>query len=61
MRALIILGILVVLGIILLRQSLYIVDETQQVIILRFNEVINTRLAPGVVCQSPLRGHRRHL
>ena len=53
MRALIILGILVVLGIILLRQSLYIVDETQQVIILRFNEVINTRLAPGLYVKAP--------
>lgn len=53
MRALIILGIVVVLGIILLRQSLYIVDETQQVIILRFNEVINTRLAPGLYVKAP--------
>lgn len=53
MRALIILGILVVLGIILLRQSLYIVDETQQVIILRFNEVINTRLTPGLYVKAP--------
>lgn len=53
MRALIILGILVVVGVILLRQSLYIVDETQQVIILRFNEVINTRLAPGLYVKAP--------
>ena len=53
MRALIILGILVVVGVILLRQSLYIVDETQQVIILRFNEVINTRLTPGLYVKAP--------
>ena len=53
MRALIILGILVVIGIILLRQSLYIVDETQQVIILRFNEVIDTRTNPGLNVKAP--------
>ena len=53
MRALIILGIIVILGVILLRQSLYIVDETQQVIILRFNEVINTRIAPGLYAKAP--------
>ena len=53
MRALIILGILVVIGIILLRQSLYIVDETQQVIILRFNEVQHTRANPGLYVKAP--------
>ena len=53
MRALIILGVLVVIGLIVLRQSLYIVDETQQVIILRFNEVINTRLTPGLYLKAP--------
>ena len=53
MRALIILGVIVILGVILLRQSLYIVDETQQVIILRFNEVINTRLSPGLYVKAP--------
>ena len=53
MRSLIILGVLVVVGLILLRQSLYIVDETQQVIILRFNEVIGTRIAPGLYVKAP--------
>ena len=53
MRALIILGVLVVIGLIVLRQSLYIVDETQQVIILRFNEVINTRISPGLYLKAP--------
>ena len=53
MRALIILGVLVVIGLIVLRQSLYIVDETQQVIILRFNEVINTRQTPGLYAKAP--------
>ncbi len=53
MRSLIILGVLVVIGFILLRQSLYVVDETEQVIILRFNEVINTRIAPGLYVKAP--------
>ncbi len=53
MRALIILGVLIVIGLILMRQALYVVDETQQVIILRFNEVINTRLTPGLYAKAP--------
>ena len=53
MRPLIIVAILVVVGLIVLRQALYIVDETQQVIILRFNEVINTRQAPGLYVKAP--------
>ncbi len=53
MRALIIVGILVVIGLIVLRQAFYIVDETQQVIILRFNEVINTHQAPGLYIKAP--------
>ena len=53
MRSLIILGVVVVIGLILLRQSLYIVDETEQVIILRFNEVINTRTDPGLYVKAP--------
>ena len=53
MRSLIILGVVVVIGLILLRQSLYVVDETEQVIILRFNEVINTRTTPGLYVKAP--------
>ena len=53
MRALIIVGILVVIGLIVLRQAFYIVDETQQVIILRFNEVINTHQSPGLYIKAP--------
>jgi len=53
MRPLIIVAVLVVVGLIVLRQALYIVDETQQVIILRFNEVINTRQAPGLYVKAP--------
>ncbi len=53
MRSLIILGVVVVIGLILLRQSLYVVDETEQVIILRFNEVINIRTDPGLYVKAP--------
>ncbi len=53
MRALLIIGVIVVIGLIVLRQSLYIVDETQQVLILRFNEVIGTRSTPGLYLKAP--------
>ncbi|MDE2843397.1 MAG: protease modulator HflC [Chloroflexota bacterium] len=53
MRPLIIVAVLVVVGLIVLRQALYIVDETQQVIILRFNEVINTHQSPGLYVKAP--------
>ena len=53
MRALLIIGVIVVIGLIVLRQSLYIVDETQQVLILRFNEVIGTRTTPGLYLKAP--------
>ncbi|CAI8014950.1 Protein HflC [Geodia barretti] len=53
MRPLIIVAILVVIGLIVLRQAFYIVDETEQVIILRFNEVINTHQAPGLYIKAP--------
>ncbi|MCY4365075.1 MAG: protease modulator HflC [Chloroflexi bacterium] len=53
MRPLIILAVLVVIGLIVLRQALYIVDETEQVIILRFNEVINTHHSPGLYIKAP--------
>ncbi len=53
MRALLIIGVILVIGLIVLRQSLYIVDETQQVLILRFNEVIGTRTTPGLYLKAP--------
>lgn len=53
MRALLIIGVIVVIGLVVLRQSLYIVDETQQVLILRFNEVIGTRTTPGLYLKAP--------
>ena len=58
MRNLIIAAIVIILAAVLLRQSLYVVDVTQQVIILRFGEVVNTRTTPGLNAKLPLRGQR---
>ena len=47
MRTLIIAGIILIVGLIVLSQSLYVVDETEQVIITRFGEVQDTINSPG--------------
>lgn len=53
MRNLIIIAIVIAVGFVLLRQSLYVVDVTEQVIILRFGEVVNTQTAPGLNVKAP--------
>ena len=53
MRNLIIIAIVIVVALVLLRQSLYVVDVTEQVIILRFGEVVKTREAPGLDVKAP--------
>ena len=53
MRNLIIIAIVIIVALVLLRQSLYVVDVTEQVIILRFGEVVKTRLAPGLDVKVP--------
>lgn len=53
MRNLIIIAIVIVVALVLLRQALYVVDVTEQVIILRFGEVVKTRLAPGLDVKVP--------
>jgi membrane protease subunit HflC len=53
MRSLLILVALVVIGVVALVQTLYIVDETEQVIILRFSEVIGTKNTPGIFVKAP--------
>ena len=53
MRNLIIIAIVIVVALVLLRQSLYVVDVTEQVIILRFGEVVKTRSAPGLDVKAP--------
>ena len=53
MRNLIIAAIVIILAVVLLRQSLYVVDVTEQVIILRFGEVVNTRTTAGINAKLP--------
>ncbi|MFQ6026447.1 MAG: protease modulator HflC [Dehalococcoidia bacterium] len=53
MRSLVILVALIIIGLVVLRQALYIVDETEQVLILRFSEVIGTRTSPGLFTKAP--------
>ena len=53
MRTLIIAGIIVIVGIIVLSQSLYVVDETEQVMITRFGQVQVTIDKPGLNIKAP--------
>ena len=53
MKGLLFLAALVIIGFIVVRLVFYIVDETEQVIILRFNEVIATRTNPGLGVKAP--------
>ena len=59
MRNLIIVAIVIIVGLVVLRQALYVVDVTEQVIILRFGEVVDTRTTPGSQRQGAVRRHRR--
>ena len=53
MRVLIVLAVLAIIGLIVLRQAFYIVDETEQVIVLRFGEVQNVITSPGLNVKAP--------
>ncbi|MDE2785976.1 MAG: protease modulator HflC [Chloroflexota bacterium] len=53
MRNLIIIAIVIIVGLVVLRQALYVVDVTEQVIILRFGEVVDTRTSPGLNVKAP--------
>jgi membrane protease subunit HflC len=53
MRKLIVLIILIVGSLIILRQTLYIVDETEQLIITRFGEVKSIVIDPGLNAKIP--------
>ena len=53
MRNLIIIAIVIIVGLVVLRQALYVVDVTEQVIILRFGEVVDTRTSPGLSVKAP--------
>ena len=53
MRKLIIVAVIIIVALVVLRQSLYVVDVTEQVIILRFGEVVNTQETPGLNVKLP--------
>ena len=53
MRNLIIAAIVIIVALVLLRQALYVVDVTEQVIILRFGEVVDTHTQPGLNVKAP--------
>jgi membrane protease subunit HflC len=53
MKALIVIAIIVIIGLVAIRQSLYVVDITEQVIVLRFGEVQDTRRSPGLYGKAP--------
>jgi membrane protease subunit HflC len=53
MRILVIIGVLVIVGLIVTTQSLFTVDETEQVIVTRFGEVQEVRRNPGLYLKVP--------
>ena len=53
MRTLVIIGVLVIVGLIVTTQSLFTVDETEQVIVTRFGEVREVRKNPGLYLKVP--------
>jgi membrane protease subunit HflC len=53
MRVLIVIAVLLIIGLIVLRQTVYIVDETEQVVITRFGEVQSVRDTPGLNVKMP--------
>ncbi|HZA25403.1 MAG TPA: protease modulator HflC, partial [Dehalococcoidia bacterium] len=53
MRVLIVIAVLAIIGLIVLRQTIYIVDQTEQVAITRFGEVQSVRDTPGLNVKMP--------
>jgi len=53
MRNLVIAGVIVVLALIVISQSLYIVQETDQVVVTRFGDVKSVRTSPGLNIKAP--------
>ncbi len=53
MKGLIVLGVVVIAALIVVTQSLYIVDVTEQVLVLRFGEVVGLRPDPGLYVKAP--------
>ena len=53
MRNLIIAGVVIILAIITLTTSLYVVDETEQVVVTRFGDVRAVQTEPGLYVKAP--------
>jgi regulator of protease activity HflC (stomatin/prohibitin superfamily) len=53
MRNLIISGVLIIIGIVVLSQTCYVVDETEQVIVTRFGDVRSVQENPGLKAKVP--------
>jgi len=45
--------VLLIIGLVVLRQTLYVVDVTEQVLLMRSGEVTETRIQPGLYWKSP--------
>ncbi len=53
MRNLVIAGVIVVLALIVISQSLYVVQETEQVVVTRFGDVRSVQTTPGLNIKAP--------
>ena len=53
MAKIIVIGAVLILGLITLSTSLYVVDETEQVVVTRFGDVRSVRTEPGLYVRAP--------
>lgn len=53
MRNLVIAGVLVILALIIITQSLFVVQETEQVVVTRFGDVQSVHTSPGLYFKAP--------
>ena len=53
MKGLLILGVLVVIGLFVARQAVYVIDVKEQALVLRFGQVRDVRVEPGINFKTP--------
>ena len=53
MRNLVIVGVVVILALIVISQTLYVVQETEQVVVTRFGDVKSVHTSPGLYVKAP--------
>ena len=53
MRNLVIAGVIVILALIVISQTLYVVQETEQVVVTRFGDVKSVHTSPGLYTKAP--------